>query len=83
MGRLASPEESDAVDSAGYGTNNEGFMMKTFSEILSEASMPNKTGLGDMYGINYSTSTDIAALNVKPFFAFGSLFLLKVCYIKC
>ncbi|GJV44762.1 zinc finger protein CONSTANS-LIKE 14 [Tanacetum coccineum] len=66
MGRLASPEESDAVDSAGYGTNNEGFMMKTFSEILSEASMPDKTGLGDMYGINYSTShTDIAALNLN------------------
>lgn len=66
MGRLASPEESDAVDSAGYGTNNEGFMMKTFSEILSEASMPNKTGLGDMYGINYSTShTDIVALNLN------------------
>lgn len=64
MGRLASPEESDAIDSAGYGTNNEGFMMKTFSEILSEASLPDKTGLGEMYGINYSTShADIAGLN--------------------
>nr|XP_043632153.1 zinc finger protein CONSTANS-LIKE 15-like isoform X2 [Erigeron canadensis] len=66
MGRLARPEESDAVDSAGYGTNNEGFMMKTFSEILSEASMANKTGLEDIYGLNYSTShTDITALNFK------------------
>ncbi|KAI3696418.1 hypothetical protein L1987_79432 [Smallanthus sonchifolius] len=57
MGRLASPEESDA--------NNEGFMMKTFNEILSEASLPDKTGLGESYAINYSTShTDIAALNL-------------------
>ncbi|KAK9060153.1 hypothetical protein SSX86_020857 [Deinandra increscens subsp. villosa] len=57
MGRLASPEESDA--------NNEGFMMKTFNEILSEASLLDKTGLGDPYAINYSTShTDIAALNL-------------------
>lgn len=79
MGRLASPEESDAVDSAGYGTNNEGFMMKTFNEILSETSLPNKTGLGDMYAINYSTShTDIAALNVKPFFTF-MWFILNIC----
>ncbi|KAL8224501.1 hypothetical protein R6Q57_019976 [Mikania cordata] len=54
MGRLASPEESDA--------NNEGFMMKTFNEILSETSLPDKTGLGELYGINYSSShTDIAA----------------------
>ncbi|KAJ0721044.1 putative transcription factor C2C2-CO-like family [Helianthus annuus] len=45
MGRLASPDESDA--------NNEGFMIKTFNESLSEAE---KTGLGDMYGINYSAS---------------------------
>ncbi|PWA68936.1 B-box type zinc finger protein with CCT domain-containing protein [Artemisia annua] len=66
MGRLASPEESNAVDSAGYGTNNDEFMMKTFSEILSEASMPDKTGLGNIYGINYSTSqTDMAALNLN------------------
>ncbi|KAI3816706.1 hypothetical protein L1987_16410 [Smallanthus sonchifolius] len=57
MGRLASLEESDA--------NNEGFMMKTFNEILSEASLPDKTGLGELYSINYSTShTDIAALNL-------------------
>lgn len=65
MGRLASPEESDAVDTAGYGTNNEGFI----SEILSEASLPHKTDLGEMYGINYSTSshTDIAPLNVSRF----------------
>ncbi|KAI3730791.1 hypothetical protein L1987_61968 [Smallanthus sonchifolius] len=53
MGRLASPEESDA--------NNEGFMIKTFNENLSEA---DKTGLGEMFGINYSTPhADIAALN--------------------
>ncbi|KAI3817414.1 hypothetical protein L1987_11204 [Smallanthus sonchifolius] len=53
MGRLASPEESDA--------NNEGFMMKTYNENLSEA---DKAGLGEMFGINYSTPhTDIAALN--------------------
>lgn len=66
MGRLASPGESDAVDSAGYGTNNEGFMMKSFSEILSEASLPNKATLEDIYAINYSTlHIDNAALNVK------------------
>ncbi|XP_071715804.1 zinc finger protein CONSTANS-LIKE 15-like isoform X2 [Rutidosis leptorrhynchoides] len=66
MGRLASSEESDVVDSTGHATNNEGFMMKTFNEILTEASLPNKPGLEDMYTINYSTSNrDIAALNTN------------------
>ncbi|KAK1415902.1 hypothetical protein QVD17_31690 [Tagetes erecta] len=55
MGRLASPEDSDA--------NNEGFMMKTFDESLNEA---DKTVLGEMYGINYSASHNtIAALNIN------------------
>ncbi|XP_076908193.1 zinc finger protein CONSTANS-LIKE 15-like [Bidens hawaiensis] len=53
MGRLASPDESDA--------NNEGFMIKTINESLSEA---DKTALGEIYGINYSTHhTEIAAFN--------------------
>ncbi|XP_076952367.1 zinc finger protein CONSTANS-LIKE 15-like [Bidens hawaiensis] len=53
MGRLASPDKSDA--------NNEGFMIKTIDESLSEA---DKTALGEMYGINYSTHhTEIAAFN--------------------
>ncbi|XP_076884048.1 zinc finger protein CONSTANS-LIKE 15-like [Bidens hawaiensis] len=53
MGRLASPDESDA--------NNEGFMIKTINESLSEA---DKTVLGEMYGINYSTHhTEIAAFS--------------------
>ncbi|KAK9063560.1 hypothetical protein SSX86_017430 [Deinandra increscens subsp. villosa] len=54
MGRLASPEESDA--------NNEGFTLKTYNGNLNET---NKTGSVEMFGINYSTPhTDIAALNL-------------------
>lgn len=67
MGRLASPEYSDA--------NNEGFMMKTFDESLNEA---DKTVLGEMYGINYNAShTTMAALNVRCSF-FLLLYILKL-----
>ncbi|CAL5338089.1 unnamed protein product [Camellia sinensis] len=53
LGRLRGHDESSPLE-MGYGTSDAGFMMKSYDELLKEASLASTKGFGEIYGANCS-----------------------------
>ncbi|KAL7241324.1 hypothetical protein ACSBR2_006863 [Camellia fascicularis] len=51
LGRLRGHDESSPLE-MGYGTSDAGFMMKSYDELLKEASLASTKGFGEIYGAN-------------------------------
>ncbi|CAK9144371.1 unnamed protein product [Ilex paraguariensis] len=67
LGRLRDHEESGSLE-AEYGGSDSVFMMKSYGELLKEASLETTKGLGEIYKMNSSTAhADITAFNVSHF----------------
>lgn len=65
LGRLRSQEEADAME-VGYGKSNEGFMIKSYNELMKETSITTTKMLGDVYQLNgYVMPEDSALYNVS------------------
>lgn len=64
LGRLRDHEESEPLEDA-YGSNDAGFMLKNFGELLKETSLTSSTILGDIYQINCSMGHDDITFNVS------------------
>uniref|UniRef100_A0A5B7B7S3 Putative zinc finger protein CONSTANS-LIKE 14-like isoform X1 n=1 Tax=Davidia involucrata TaxID=16924 RepID=A0A5B7B7S3_DAVIN len=63
LGRLRGHEESDLLEVV-YDGSDVGFMMKSYGELLKEASLATTTGLGEIYGMNCSiTHEDVTVFN--------------------
>lgn len=65
MGRSKNHEENAALE-AGYGTNDAGFMMKSYSELIKENSLATTKVLEDIYDMNCSSvPDDISSTDVR------------------
>ncbi|XP_030542133.1 zinc finger protein CONSTANS-LIKE 15 [Rhodamnia argentea] len=65
LGRLRSQEEASAVE-VGYGESNEGFMIKSYDELMKETSIMTTKMFGDVYQLNgYLLPEDIALYNAN------------------
>ncbi|KAI6686747.1 hypothetical protein NL676_032660 [Syzygium grande] len=65
LGRLRSQEEANAVE-VGYGKSNEGFMIKSYNELMKETSITTTKMLGDVYQLNgYVMPEDSAFYNAS------------------
>ncbi|KAL3751960.1 hypothetical protein ACJRO7_012734 [Eucalyptus globulus] len=65
LGRLRSQEEAGAVE-VGYGQNSEGFMIKSYNELMKDTSITTTKMLGDVYQLNgYVMPEDIASYNAS------------------
>lgn len=65
LGRLRSQDEASAVE-VGYGESNEGFMIKSYDELMKETSITTTKMLGDVYQLNgYLLPEDITLYNVR------------------
>lgn len=53
LGRSRGHEESGPLDS-GYGVNDAGFLMRSYSEVLKDASFGSTRGSGESYGLSSS-----------------------------
>lgn len=53
LGRLRGTEESGQSEVV-YAASDSGFMMKSYSELLKEASLATTKGCGDIFGVNPS-----------------------------
>jgi hypothetical protein len=57
LGQLRDPNESDQLE-VGFGTNDAGFKMKSYGELLKDA-----TGFGEMYGLNCDSISNLNKAN--------------------
>ncbi|KAI7983962.1 hypothetical protein LOK49_LG15G00967 [Camellia lanceoleosa] len=53
LDRLRGHDESNPLE-MGYGASNAGFMMKSYDELLKEASLASTKGFSEIYGVNFS-----------------------------
>lgn len=66
LGRLRGTEESGQLEVV-YAASDSGFMTKSYSELLKEASLATTKGCGDIFGVNPSTAhEDTATFTVSP-----------------
>lgn len=65
LGRLRGHDESSPLE-MGYGTSDAGFMMKSYDELLKEASLASTKGFGEIYGANCSmTHEDLTVFHTN------------------
>lgn len=66
LGRLRGSEELGQLE-VEYAANNSGFMIKSYSELLKEASLATTKGCGDIFGVNSSMAhEDTSTFNHNP-----------------